>query len=320
MIKPLPCLLFLTIAISCQTNAQRTYTRPIRRDSLDRYISVTMITGVEWQYRNHTAGALGVSLPYTSTDASGATTSNTFTSQPKKVYSPNQVNWGLFSIEVGDLHHFIAVSLSVAPHEGIDYGSRLSAGYGRIWFLNGFRHHYTKPQQKTFSLKTSLHFVYTSDMGVHGVALLGRIDNTNQTLNILGNQAGPTFNIPSSRSGPGGTYNAQNLDLSYAQSQLSIVPEVALCTNPFRHLVTFEVDLGYALPFANWGGIYLAQDDGSINSHNIHYVGGPVSFRNAAITATFNGNPIRYVPYRLGGPFAAFKIEISGASRKRKSH
>ena len=318
MIKPIHYTLFLTIAISHQASAQR-HNRSNRSDALNRYISLTAITGAQWQYRNHTAGAIGVSLPYTTTDASGTTTSNTFTSQPKRVYSPNQFIYGLFGIEVGDLHHCIAVALSVASHEALDYGTRLSAGYGRVWFLNGPGQHYTKPQQKTFIFKTLLNLVYTADMGVDNVALLGRIDNTNQTLHLLGNAAGPTFNIPGSRSGPGGTYNAKNLDLSYAQEELSILPGIALATNPFRHLITFQLDLGYSIPLLDGGGVFMVQDDGSVTSHNLHDVGGPVSLKNTAITATFNGKPIRSVPDRLGGPYAAFKIQISGAARKRKS-
>ncbi len=318
MIKPIHYTLFLTIAISHQANAQR-YNRSNRPDTLNRYFSITLITGAQWQYRTGTAGAIGVSLPYTTTDASGTTTSNTFTSQPKRVYSPNQFNYGLFGIEVGDLHHCIAIALSFAPHEGIDYGSRISAGYGRVWFLNGPGKHYTKPQQKTFTLKTLLNLVYTSDMGVHNVALLGRIDNSNQTLHLLGDEAGPTFFIPSSRTGPGGTYNSKYLDLSYAQRELSLVPQIAFSTNPFRHMITFELDLGYSIPLLDGGGVYLAQDDGSVTSHNINEIDGPVSLKNTAITATFNRKPIRSVPYRLGGPYAAFNVEISGATRKRKS-
>jgi hypothetical protein len=319
MIKPLHCALFLTIAISHQADAQHKNNRQKRADSLNRYITMTPLTGVQWQFRSHTAGALGVSIPYTITDASGNTTSHIFTSQSKRVYSPNQFIYGLFAVEVGDLRHCIAISLSVAPHEGIVYGERVSAGYGRVWFLNAPGQHDTKPQQKTFILKTLLNLVYTEDMGVHNVALLGRIDNTNQTLHLLGDEAGPTFNIPSSRSGPGGTYNAKNLDLSYAQRELSLTPAIALSTNPFRHMITFELDLGYSMPLLDGGGIYMAQDDGSVTSHNINDIGGPVSLKNTAITATVNGKTTRSIPYRLGGPYAAFKIEISGTARKRKS-
>jgi hypothetical protein len=319
MIKPIHYTLFLTFAISHQANAQHNNHRRKGIDSLNRYFSLTLITGAQWQYRNHTAGAIGISLPYTTTDASGNTTSHTFTSQSKRVYSPNQFIYGLFGIEIGDLHHCIAIALSVAPHEGIYYGERISAGYGRVWFLNGPGQHYSIPQQKTFILKTLLNLVYTEDMGVNNVALLGRIDNSNQTLHLLGDEAGPTFNIPSSRSGPGGTYNAKNLDLSYAQQELSLVPQIALSTNPFRHMITFELDLGYSIPLLDGGGVYMVQDDGSVTSHNINYIDGPVSLKNTAITATLNGKPIRSIPYRLGGPYAAFKIEISGGTRKRKS-
>jgi hypothetical protein len=319
MIKPIHYTLLLTIAISHQANAQHNNHRRKGADSLNRYISLTLITGAQWQYRNHTTGALGLSLPYTTTNASGNTTSHIFTSQPKRVYSPNQFIYGLFGIEVGDLHHCIVVNLSVAPHEGLDYGGRISAGYGRVWFLNGPGQHDPIPQQKTFVLKAILNLVYTADMGVHNVALLGRIDNTNQTLHILGDEAGPTFYIPSSRSGPGGTYNAKNLDLSYAQRELSLVPQFALSTNPFRHMITFELDLGYSIPLLDGGGVYMAQDDGSLTSHNINYIDGPVSLKNTAITTTLNGKPIRSVPYRLGGPYAAFKIEITGLAKKRKS-
>ena len=319
MIKPIHYTLFLTIAISQHTSAQR-HDRTNRSDTLNRYISVTLLTGVEWQFRTGTSGTLGVTIPYTATDASGTTTSNTFTSQPKRVYSPNQLVWETFGVEVGHLHHCISASISVALREGIVYGYSASAGYGRVWFLNGFRQHNTKPQQKAFILKTMLNLAYYSDEGVRGVALLGRIDNTNQTLNILGEQAGPTYNIAGSRYGPGGTYNAKNLDLSYGQSHWSLIPAIALSTNPFRHMATFELDLGYVLPFTNRGGVYLTQDDGSITSHNINYIDGPISLKNTAITATFNGKPIRSVPYRLGGPYAALKIEFSESSKKRKSH
>jgi hypothetical protein len=319
MIKPIHYTIFLIIAISHPANAQR-YNRSNRPDTLNRYLSITLLTSVEWQYRTGTSGTLGVTVPYTATSASGTTTSNTFASQPKRVYSPNQLVWGAFGFEVGDLHHCISSSLSIVLREGYLYGYSASAGYGRVWYLNGCRPHNTKPQLKTFILKAMLNLSYYIDEGDHGVALLGRIDNANQTLNILGHQAGPTYNISASRYGPGGTYNAKNLDLSYGQSHWSLIPAIALSTNPFRHRTTFELDLGYVLPFANRGGVYLTQDDGSVTSHNINYIGGEASLKNTAITATFNGKPIRSAPYRLGGPYAAFKINLAECSKKRKSH
>jgi hypothetical protein len=273
------------------------------------YFTLTILTGIGVQFCNRTGGAFGLSLPYTVTDASGATTSHIFTAAEQKRYTPTRVDYLPLGFEVGGLRRFFHFAGSIPNFEAsLVWGLRLTAGYGVNWYLNAGRHRSQEPAKKALVLRAGLGLLYNWDNGGNRSTRLGVIDNMDKTIHILGRDAGPTFTIRSSRYDPGGTFQSKNLTLYYAQREFSLLPQIVLANNPFLHRGRIELTVGYVLPLADRAGIAFEQEDGeSGDAKKILWVP-PTNITNSAITATFNNKVIRSAPYRFGGLYTSFTV------------
>ena len=308
MTKPLlyPLLAFVAVTAGPSVRAQSPTTDASRTKPNDHYFSLCLLTGVGLQFCNRAGGSISISVPYSSTDASGATTNNILTTPAKKVYAPVKPDVAPLGFEIGRLRRFSNFAVSFPLEEGMwTKGARMEAGYGFNWYLNRRKEHYRDPRKKAFVVKTALNVVYSWDEGGDDAGRLGRIDNAAKTVQVLGVGADPSFTIPGSRYRSPQTYQAKYLNLSYAQREFSLLPTIILSTNPYRYDPRFELAIGYAIPLAERGAIFFAQDDG--HSHK-QALGTPVNIGNAAITATYNGKIIRAAPYRFGGPYLSLAM------------
>jgi hypothetical protein len=248
----------------------------------DRFnIAIAAFTGGGAQLSKN-SGAISLSLPYTTTDAGGNSTRGIFTSQPKQVYFPIRSDICLAAIEIGWLRYFVKGSVSGALEGSHPAGFREDVGLGLNWPV------------KSFIIKTSLHLVYNSDLGLNNGSLIGYLDNTDRTVHVLGIDAGPTFTIPPHKSHPyATTYNSAHADLYFGQSELALLPMVSVSNNPRGSHTRLELDAGYSIPVHDEGDIMVYQDNGTTpGSGDRMKTGGPVN--------------IHRTPYRIGGPYISF--------------
>ena len=308
MIKPLLCLLLVFVAVAAgpSVRAQSPTTDASRTKPNDHYFSLCLLTGVGLQFCNRTGGSISISVPYSSTDASGTATNHILTTPAKKVYAPVRPDVAPFGVEIGRLRRFSHFAVSFPLEEGMwTDGARMEAGYGFNWYLNRRKEHYRDPRKKAFVVKTALNVVYSWDRGGDDAGRLGRIDNAAKTVQVLGVGAGPSFTIPGSRYSSSQTYQSEYLNLSYAQREFSLLPRIILSTNPYRYDPRFELAIGYAIPLAERGAIFFAQDDGHSHKQTLEK---SVNIDDPAITAVYDGRIIRSVPYRLGGPYLSLAM------------
>lgn len=112
-------------------------TRPGNRRRF--YISGTILTGAGIQFFDKRSGPFTVSFPYTSIDASGATTS-TFSAQGRNIFGSARPFIAPLALEVGELKDFVHLEMSLFLGKGIGApGWRFMVGYGRIWQVGPLR-------------------------------------------------------------------------------------------------------------------------------------------------------------------------------------
>jgi len=315
----------------------RTQAQIIEADSLANYThyhyyAITYASGAGFSISPKTAtGIADISFPYTSTDATtGITTSNIFQFPAQKKYSNVEWRYALLELEYGGLKHFLTYNLFFS-NEG--YG--VNAGYGFIWYFNGLGEHEKNVINKRFVFKASMNVAYYMYGGNTSSNMLsGTIDNTNSTIHVLGHTANPqytetTYDDDGNEIGTN-TYTAKNLDVSYEQQELSLLPRISIGSNPYRRRFKFkndnivdvrrrlkvfwELSLGYNIPLYDWGGIELVQNDGSKNGNDNSLSGSPVSLKNKGLTFLYNGKQITTTPFHFSGLYIAFAIRF-GKSR-----
>jgi hypothetical protein len=320
------------IFVSKTAKAQKVQIEEVSDSAIHRhyhYWAFTLLTGAGVSIPFHTGGgAIGLSFPYTSTDAtSGVTTNNIFQSNPgTTVY--NQANPFLiaFGLEAGGLKHFFSLDFDGGSSRANIF---LSTGYGFIWYFNGLGEHEKSMTNKRFVFKASMNIVWTPN--AIGSTSLGTIDNTNQTINLLGYTAHPTFDITTTDADGNSetdTYSAQNLNVSYSQTEWSLLPKISIGNNPYRGgkllrkyagnsliqkklKLLWNLSLGYNLPFYYKEGLKLSQDDGNGNSNNIS--NGLISFKTPGITFMYNGKQTTSTPFHFSGLYISLAFSL-GAS------
>jgi hypothetical protein len=300
------------------------------------YISFTPLTGVGVSIPFHAGGGeIGVSFPYTSTDANtGIKTNGIFKSNPGTMVSnKTKPYWVAFGLEAGSLKHFFTEDASVGT--GAKFASVLvSVGYGFMWYFNGFGEHEKNNTNKKFVFKASLS-IATEYVGS---TLMGTIDNTNQTIDVLGYTAKPTWDETTTDDDGNSytdTYQAKNLTVSYLQFEGSLLPKISIGNNPYRggkvlsryaraflprkrkvlfqqrkRQILWNLSLGYNLPFSNEGEIRLYQNDGSKKSNE---VANSINLNTPGVNFMYNGKQTTFTPLRSSGLLLSFTVSIGGS-------
>lgn len=273
-----------------------------------RYSSITLFTGAEMQFFPRRPGILGVSFPYSVTDSSGATTNHVFSDEKKDIYGSVRAYVLPMYFELGHLHHFVNFGFAFTANKGGFTGlPYLTTGYGVIWYADPWRR--GRPfERKRWAIKASLNLTYSTDGPGSSSAVLGSIDNYNKTIDLLGEEADPTFKTGGETTRYGTTpvkiHTVRTLRVSYSQRELSLLPRLSLALNPYRGYGRYELILGYAIPVIERGGLYLQQvaDDASKG------ISGAVNINDSDILASYDHRPIRSTPYHFNGVFAGILL------------
>jgi hypothetical protein len=286
------------------------------------YLAYTLLTGVGVRIPFRMgSGTMGLSFPYTSTDATtGITTNHIFQSNPGTVvYNQAKPYLVLFGLEVGGLKHFFSLDFSTGASSA---NTIFSAGYGFIWYFNGLGEHEKNITNKRFVFKASMNITWYNTTAL---TLLGTIDNTNQTINLLGQTAHPTFDITTDdgSSYQTNTYSAQNLTISYSQNESAFLPKISIGNNPYRGnplpkyannssikkklKLLWNLSFGYNLPFYYKEGIDLSQDDGNGNSSSLK---SSLSLKTPGITFMYNGKPTTSTPFHFSGLYISLAFSL----------
>jgi hypothetical protein len=180
-------------------------------------------------------------------------------------------------------------------------------GYGHNFYLNGFAKSSRNPAEKRIVIKASVQLCYTQDDAFNNPALLGRIENLNKSIEVFGKTAGPTYSVSNnSRYGSSTqTYTSRTLDIAYAQDEWAVMPRLAIASNPYLHGIRWELAIGYNIPLAESGGLFLYQDDGNGNSKGI---AGKFSLSQPTLTFNYNNQPTPSAPYRFSNYYIGFTL------------
>jgi len=281
------------------------------------YLSLTLFSGGSILIMPKTAlGTTNITFPYTSTDATtGVTTNHVFQSQFQRVFNNPKFKWDVLGFEYGGLKHFFTSNWSFDTHTRII--GNVSAGYGFMWYFSGLDEHANNILDKHFVFKASMNVVYDMDAGN-----IGTIDNTNSVINVLGLTANPQFTTTISddegNNTETDTCRAINLNISYEQKELSLLPRISIGNNPYGRKAIFkdgtkllwELSLGYNIPLYDWGGIKIDQDDGNGNTNSIN---GTIKLKNQGLNFIYKGEKRTSTPFRLSGIYIALTFRISNS-------
>ncbi|MGD0711738.1 MAG: hypothetical protein ABR968_11250 [Bacteroidales bacterium] len=207
----------------------------------DRYSSFSIGTGE--LFHKNLNGPMQVSFPYTSTDASGKTTSNIFTSNIINPFPQDQLTSMLLNFEVG-LPSKYFIDFNVNLMRNINYFS-LGCGYQ------------VNMGSKEFVIKPSINL--SVECNTTKGDDLGNIDNANKTVNLLGYESDPTFVIPGGKYHSEKDENTQYLEVDYSQDAFVITPQIGISNNQYEHRFHWEFDIGYNLAISEAGGVELTQ-------------------------------------------------------------
>ena len=248
-----------------------------------------------------------------------------FVSQNKNVNPAAKFYYAPLGFEVSSKKHFFTASV-------LSFGSgvNISTGYGFIWNLNSAKSVCQNIMNKRFIIKSSLDVVY--DDNVYGLnrMKLGSINNDSSYIKILGLVASPTFKAVSNKTNK--TFTAKNLDIGYAQEELSLLPKITIGNNPYRNgspptgkyayyhadpkarirnKAIWELSVGYNVTLYDRGGIIFYQDAGDKN-HDSKRLRSPISLKTNGLTVLYNNKPIIAAPHRYSGFYISFIISAGG--------
>jgi hypothetical protein len=264
------------------------------------YFSCTVLSGGAVQFFRKRTGLFSVSFPYSAVDGSGATTSGTFSAEQRNIFGSASAFVGPLAFEAGRLHDFVHFELSFLLGKGTSApGWKSFIGYGRICYTG------------RYAIKFSLNVSITADPR-QGGDKLGNIDNSNKTVYLLGWESPPTFIATHDE-----TINVSTLEVTYAQREWSLMPEVSLLPNPYRKPNHFELAVGYTLPISEYGRLNFVQQGSSISSGTAsNLLPGP-NILSGAITASYNNKPLKAPLYRFGGFYLELRFDVIDGWKKK---
>lgn len=194
-------------------------------------------------------------FPYTSTpDGATTPTNHQFSGSLSGDFSKLAYVGDIMNFDFANSRYAINAGFGLFFPKASDDGGYLKAGYARV--LHFHRNHFR--------------FLPGIDLyAVLGAPLeLGRIDNRDQTLQLLGHTAAPQWTeTHSSRNGSyTKTYSSDHLSVLYRRNALLIQPKLQLAVT-IRRLV-LALQAGYMLQLSQGSVLLLQQQDGSNDNQN----------------------------------------------------
>ena len=140
---------------------------------------------------------------------------------------------------------------------------------------------------------------------------LGKIDNRNSDVQVLGYDSGPTFTTSYTiqNTTTTDTYVTDHLSVDFVQNVLALVPSIRI-TSPMRQRLYWAIQALWFLPLIDKGGLNLTRVDSAGNYHGLQNRFGLIGLNQAAITAAFNGQPVTHSPYSLGGFYLGATVGV----------
>jgi hypothetical protein len=257
---------------------------------------------------------MSVSIPYATTDAVGNTTSTVFQSPPQKIYGPLKITAVPIAVEVGRERWAFNMGFSVPFTDAFTGGYWLTSGYGRNFFLSGWRHHQAGPSKRPFVIKVTVNLLYDWDLGANAAGTFGSIDNTSKIIHLMGLSIDSVFTSHGGRYSE--TYPAKDCGFHFAQRELALMPRIILSNSPFVSKARFELILGYTIPLVDRGGIYITQD--TKESNYSQGVCRPLDLAHYGATVVYNNEVIGKTPFRFGGFFLGCAFSVGSAWYQEK--
>ena len=263
----------------------------------DRYVIFSSKMGDLFYHKER--GNLTESFPYTSKDLStGTTTSETFNGTLKNPFSYNIFLIDVFNIEAVSGAHSINGAIGMKTDPNSNGSIYLKGGYGHIFPFN-----LLKWKHKHFlQLKTSvdLYLINYNDA-------IGRIDNNDQVINLLGYTASNQFSRFASREGASGTvYNADHINVYFCRRNFIAAPKISLINKPIGKFY-WGIETGWFLPVIQRSKLNLIQSDNASDVENkTHRLGKAALDSDGAVT-TFNNKSITASP-SIAGLFCSLNI------------
>lgn len=238
-------------------------TRPIQQDtSQKKHVSLYLkiFAGVGELLSNNKHLSQSLSVPYTSTVAGY----NMLTVNKNNLVGNNFLMLG-GGLEIGIGKFFVTVFPQGLISNSRKYGT-LPNGSGEFSLGINLPVSYNK-KQFTLQLASAL---YSIDYDIS----LGQINNSNATIDILGEQANPTFHVKSNaKSGPWnytGMVNATQLNVGYSNNQLYLAPKIGICSNTLRSKFHWGFYVMYNFPIYKDEYFSLSQD-GTVSGHDVTF-------------------------------------------------
>jgi hypothetical protein len=269
---------------------------------------------------SNNSGALGISFPYTITDAGGSSSAvfdQSITPFPNAI--SGYVN--LLDVEWGTKKHFFTVQTPFYIQKSL--GTNVSLGYGRNYYFDLFNKHSTDPEKRSLVLKPSVTVTF-SQYGRGGnentsyAGSIGTIDNSGRSISLLGQVADSVFTVDRSESDGDpddpstdytDQYNAKTLYANLIHREWIVAPKIALSNNQYTHLIHWELSLGYQFSVSQDDGIGLVQSSATSNDDNP--VGTFVDlYQNKNISTTYNTKTVTKSPFNFSGMYIGFKIGV----------
>ena len=316
-------ILGIVIFFVCKTQAQSAYldssfvAQPIHPDTFTKkylplYLQVFAGLGELFANNNHLSQELIV--PYTST-SSGA---NMLTINKNNFIGNNfSMIGGGFEIGIGMF--FVNITVHEMLSNSFKYG-KLPNGSGLTALGVNIPFQYKKKQ---FTLQIAS-VLYSIDYDFP----LEPINNTNAVIDILGQQANPTFNYKSTSAKSGqwnytGTVHATQLNIDFQENQLYLAPKIGICSNPLRSKFHWGFYTMYNFPIYKDEYFSLSQD-GTVSGHDVTFSNYLSKVRIARSDATLYNNGLKAssTPYIARGFSLILTVGynfINGANSNKKS-
>ena len=284
--------------VSQRTELRREYSFPIQFGPKVTllFFGVGMVSAA-----NH-PGNMNISFPYETMDQNGVKTSHIFSGNSDRLLSGQspEVSFGLDVSKP-----FYAVNFSTGFNTTYQ-GAYYSIGYGRnIYVGNQSQKLRERITNCTWVLRPSLNIMAFSFSGGN----LGNIDNTNTTIYLLGEEAGPTYST--SYGTVKHTYHSDRLAINYKQNQIGIQPKITLCTNPYKTKMSVQFFASYFIPLFQSGGLQLIQYSNTDSPHFVSGSAGTKIKNHDEITATYNDQPFHSIPFRANNLFIGIALGIN---------
>jgi hypothetical protein len=291
-------LLIFTLSITAQPRRQH----PIP-DTNVTYVSFAFLSpGI--LISPQTSGTLGLSFPYLSqVSNSGPKTPYTYTSSSTNLFPRQCTQLNIASMELGTRAFCMNMGAGTNLNCG---GGNFQFGFSKFFYLDKDKLLTTKIKRgNAIMIKPSISIDYNSFN-----AQAGTIDNSGKTIYVFGDTSAQSWTVTQTNKGGTTTYtyNTHTLDIYYKQKVWGLVPGVSFSNNAYqRHILHWQVNFSYFLPFYENYGLNLEQDNGVVTnpllkSNNLF----PLT--QSGLSVTYNSQAVSTSPFTFRGIYAEASI------------